>query len=133
MAWLLQFSSEGAAMLLIVDDDRLLREALLDFLASQGHTVHQAANGREAIDWFKGHETFPGLIFLDLLMPVLDGWGFLLERRQNPAIEIIPVVVMSGSLGIADRAKAAGAVHVMRKPFGTEELLPVIEQFLVAA
>ena len=64
-------------------------------------------------------------------MPVLDGWGFLLERRQNPAIEIIPVVVLSGSLGIAERAKVAGAVHVMSKPFGTEELLPVIERFML--
>jgi hypothetical protein len=41
-------------------------DELLDFLVSQGHTAHQAANGREAIDWFKGRQTFPGLIFLDL-------------------------------------------------------------------
>jgi CheY-like chemotaxis protein len=120
-------------MLLIVDDDRDLRESLLDFLVLQGHIVHCAANGREALDWFKGRETYPGLIFLDLIMPVLDGWGFLIERRQNPLISIIPVVVMSGSPGIVDRAKAAGAVHVMRKPFGAQELLPVIEQFLAAA
>jgi CheY-like chemotaxis protein len=120
-------------MLLLVDDDRDLREALVDFLVFQGHVVHGAANGREAIDWFKGQETYPGLIFLDLIMPVLDGWGFLLERRRNPLISIIPVVVMSGSLGITERAKAAGAVHVLRKPFGVQELLPVIEQFLKAA
>ena len=74
-----------------------------------------------------------GLIFLDLIMPILDGWGFLLERRKNPVIEVIPVVVMSGSLGIVDRAKAAGAVHVMRKPFGMEGLLPIIEQFMITA
>jgi CheY-like chemotaxis protein len=133
MAWLLHFSMKSAAMLLIVDDDRLLREALSDFLDLQGPTVHCTANGREAIEWFKGRQTYPDLIFLELVMPVLDGWGFLIERRQNPVIRIIPVVVMSGSLAIADRATAAGAVHVMRKPFGAEELLPVIEQFLVAA
>ena len=117
-------------MLLVVDDDRDLRESLRDLLTLQGHAVYCAANGREAIDWFKGRETYPRLIFLDLVMPVLDGWGFLIERRQNPLLSIIPVVVMSGSPGISDRAKAAGAVHVMHKPFGAPELLPVIEQFL---
>jgi CheY-like chemotaxis protein len=66
-------------------------------------------------------------------MPVLDGWGFLIERSRNPLISIIPVVVMSGSPGMADRAKAAGAVHVIRKPFGAKELVPVIKQFLLAA
>ena len=66
-----------AAMVLIVDDDRLLREALSDFLDLKGPTVHCTANEREAIEWFKGRQTFPGLIFLDLVMPVLDGWGFL--------------------------------------------------------
>jgi DNA-binding NtrC family response regulator len=84
-------------MLLVVDDDRDLRESLTDFLALQGHIVHCVANGRAAIEWLKGRENYPGLIFLDLVMPVLDGWGFLLERSQNPLISVIPVVVMSGS------------------------------------
>jgi DNA-binding response OmpR family regulator len=119
-------------MLLVVDDDRDLSESLTDFLVLHGHIVHCVANGRAAIEWFNGCETYPGLIFLDLVMPVLDGWGFLLERSRNPRISLIPVVVMSGSPGIADRAKAAGAANVMRKPFGSRELLPVIEKFLVS-
>jgi CheY-like chemotaxis protein len=119
-------------MLLVVDDDRDLRESLTDFLALQGHIVHCVANGRAAIEWLKGRENYPGLIFLDLVMPVLDGWGFLLERSRNPLISLIPVVVMSGSPGIADRAKAAGAANVIRKPFGARELLPVIKEFLVS-
>jgi DNA-binding response OmpR family regulator len=94
-------------MLLLIDDDRNLRESLMDFLTLQGHTVYCASNGREAIDWFKARDTYPGLSFLDLVMPVLDGWGFLIEQNQNPRISIIPVVVMSGSPGIDDRAKAA--------------------------
>ena len=120
-------------MLLLIDDDRDLRESLMNFLTLQGHIVHCAANGRDAIEWLKGRDTYPGLIFLDLVMPVLDGWGFLVERCRNPSISTIPVVVMSGSPGIADRAKAAGAVHVIHKPFGAKELLPVIDQFLLAA
>jgi CheY-like chemotaxis protein len=120
-------------MLLLIDDDRDLRELLMDFLVLQGHVVHCAANGRDAIDWFKGRDSYPQLIFLDLVMPVLDGWGFLSERSLNPIISIIPVVVTSGSPGIDERAKAAGAVHILHKPFGPQELLPVIERFSMAA
>ena len=120
-------------MLLIVDDDRDLRDSLADFLTIKGHEVHSVGNGREALEWVKDRTTYPGLIFLDIVMPVLDGWGFLDEIRGDLLIELIPVVVMSGSLGITERARAAGAVHVLQKPFGGAEMLPVIERFLVAA
>ena len=120
-------------MLLIVDDDRDLRDSLIDFLTIEGYEVHSAGNGREALEWFKGRTTYPGLIFLDIVMPVLDGWGFLQERCGDPLINLIPIVVMSGSLGVADRAMAAGAVHVLQKPFGGKDMLPVIERFLAAA
>jgi CheY-like chemotaxis protein len=120
-------------MLLIVDDDRDLRDSLIDFLSIKGHQVHSAGNGRQALEWFKGRTTYPGLIFLDIVMPVLDGWGFLSWRRQDPLIRLIPIVVMSASLGVADRAKAEGAVHFLQKPFGGEDMLPLIERFLEAA
>jgi CheY-like chemotaxis protein len=119
-------------MLLIVDDDRHFRDSLIDFLTTVGYQAHSAGNGREALDWFKGRTTFPGLIFLDIVMPVLDGWGFLTERRELPLISSIPIVVMSGSLGVVERARKAG-VHVLRKPFGSEEILPFIERFLAPA
>jgi CheY-like chemotaxis protein len=86
-------------MLLIIDDDRDLRDSLIDFFIIKGHEVHSAGNGREALEWLKGRTTYPRLIFLDIVMPVLDGWGFLRERRGDPLISLIPVVVMSGSLG----------------------------------
>jgi DNA-binding response OmpR family regulator len=117
-------------MLLIVDDDRDLRDSLVDFLTIAGYEVYSAGNGKEALEWFKDRTTYPGLIFLDIVMPVLDGWGFLGKRRGDPLINLIPIVIMSGSLGIADRAVAAGAVHVLQKPFGGKEMLPIIERFI---
>lgn len=119
--------------LLIVDDDCELRGSLIEFLFIQGHTVHGAENGREAIEWFTNQRIYPGLILLDLVMPVLDGWGFLIERRAAPLIRRIPVIVMSGSPAVAQKAKAEGAAHFIRKPFGAQELPAVIEQFAVAA
>jgi two-component system, chemotaxis family, chemotaxis protein CheY len=94
--------------LLIVDDDCELRGSLIEFLFIQGHTVHGAENGREAIEWFTNQRIYPGLILLDLVMPVLDGWGFLIERRAAPLIRRIPVIVMSGSPGSSSKGQSRG-------------------------
>ena len=67
-------------MVLLVDDNRELCEALTEFLSLQGHAVRCAANGSEALRLLADSHARPALIFLDLVMPVLDGWGFLAER-----------------------------------------------------
>jgi len=117
-------------MLLLIDDDRELREALAEFLALHGYLVHSVADGCAALQWSKGGNTLPKLILLDLFMPVLDGWGFLFERRKDPRLARIPVVIMSGSRGIDRKAKEAGATAVMFKPVVPQELLRVIESFV---
>lgn len=105
-------------MLLIIDDDAAIRELLVD----------SAVNGRHALELLKLAMRPPKLILLDLVMPELDGWGFLLERSKDPKLLVIPVLVMSASPGITAKAKAAGAHTVLRKPFSPKELLPVIEE-----
>ena len=92
-----------------------------------------AENGEDALELLRSCKVLPELILLDLMMPILDGWNFLAKRRFDPRLATIPVVIMSGSRGIASRAKAAGAVTVMHKPFSPEALLPIIGQFLAAA
>jgi len=74
-------------------------------------------------------QTHPGLILLDVEMPVLDGWGFLTERGKDPQLADVPVVIVSGCHDIAQRAKDAGAVAVVRKPVEPQTLLRVIEHF----
>jgi len=69
--------------LLLVEDDRNLARSLKEFLASQGYSVLYATNGREALEILSACRVLPKLILLDLMMPVLDGWGFLLERRKE--------------------------------------------------
>lgn len=120
-------------MLLLIDDNRDLRESLMEFLALHGHTVQMAENGMDALELLRSWKIPPELILLDLMMPILDGWTFLAERRRDPRLAIVPVVIMSGSRGITSRAKAAGAAAVMHKPFPPEDLLPIIAQYLAAA
>ncbi|MGO9452738.1 MAG: response regulator [Candidatus Binataceae bacterium] len=116
-------------MILLVDDNRESCEALAEFLSLRGHEVQCAANGNEALQSLADSQTRPELIFLDLVMPVLDGWGFLAERAKDPLLADVPVVIVSGCSDVAQKAKEAGAVAVVRKPADPQTLLSVMEHF----
>jgi CheY-like chemotaxis protein len=116
-------------MILLVDDDREARNALSEFLSVSGYAVRSARNGREALWLLADHRNRPNVIFLDLEMPLLNGWGFLAERDKDPDIADVPVVIMTGSSGVTARAKEAGAVAVLHKPVEPGTLLKVIEHF----
>jgi CheY-like chemotaxis protein len=120
-------------MVLVVDDDREWRETVGEFLGVKGYTIQSAANGSEALEFSKHYQTPPELILLDLNMPILDGWGFLAERRFHPQLAEVPVVIMSAARGVDGRAKEAGAAMVMRKPIVPEALLQVIERYAATA
>ena len=60
-------------------------------------------------------------------MPVLDGWGFLAERVKYPLLADVPVVILSGCSDVAQKAKEAGAVALVRKPVEPQTLLRVLE------
>ena len=103
-------------MILLVDDNCESSEALAEFLSREGHAVQRASNGSEALRLLADSQTRPALIFLDLEMPVLDGWGFLAERSKDPILADVPAVLMSGCCDVAEKAKEAGAVAFVRKP-----------------
>jgi len=116
-------------VVLLVDDNRELCGVLTEFLCFHGHTVKCAADGSEALRLVSDSQTRPGLILLDLVMPVLDGWGFLAERAKDPVLADVPVVIISGCSEVAHKAEEAGAVAVLRKPVEPQTLLRVIEHF----
>jgi CheY-like chemotaxis protein len=120
-------------MLLIVDDEPDLQAVLLELLAAlNGHTGIAASNRREALQLLRTRSTLPRVILLDMMMPVLDGWGFLPERRKDPRLALIPVIVISATPGIERRAEAAGATTVLRKPFNPDVLLSAVDRCLSA-
>lgn len=107
---------------LVVEDDPLTRTAIKAVLEWAGYHVDCTANGREALDYLRGHEA-PSLILLDLMMPVLDGRRFREEQQRDPALASIPVVVVSA----AGDATLGAACHV-RKPFQPQQLLEAVWQ-----
>lgn len=108
---------------LIVDDDPHIADALAALLTYQGYAVLTAANGQEALDLIASVR--PSLVFLDLHMPVLDGWGFVRALKEQGIP--LPIVVMSSDKNVDRWATELGAVAFLSKPFGMAQLLSTIE------
>jgi two-component system, OmpR family, response regulator CpxR len=112
--------------ILIVDDDADSREVLAQVLQMQGYHAYQAENGQQALDWIKAVPPPPGLILLDLDMPVMDGREFLSRLRHLPGATPT-VVVITGQ----DHRFVPGAAAVLRKPVSFPQLLDLVHGLMV--
>jgi CheY-like chemotaxis protein len=101
---------------LIVDDQPDIRELLRYSLQSRGLNVAEAVNGREAVEL--ASQVHPGLILMDLSMPVLDGFEATRRISSQPAMKGIPIVAVSAFCDSHNRHKAieAGCVDCVSKP-----------------
>ena len=120
---------DGIGALLLVDDDERVREALVALLEAQGYPVVGAANGREALDVLRVRGLRPGLILLDLMMPVMDGWQFRAAQLADAELAAIPVVVFSAHPRARETAVSLRAARVIAKPLDIDELLEVVRAY----
>ena len=113
---------EAAPRILLVDDEGAIRTICRFNLESDGMTVVEAADGREAIGVIQ--EAPPELVLLDVMMPVVDGWEVASQLASDPATRDIPVVFLSARASREDmvRAQELGAVGYVVKPFDPIEL-----------
>ena len=118
--------SPGRAVL-VVDDDLDIREALTDVLQDRGFHVTSAANGREALTVLRRLSAPPSVILLDLMMPIMDGYGFLEEQRRDASLAVIPVAIITAGHGI-DRHRIDGVAPIVPKPINLERLFSIIDQ-----
>lgn len=112
--------------ILIVEDDFAIRETVADVLQGEGFEVTCAANGAEALQRLEDGGPQPGLILLDLMMPVMDGWAFRSAQRQDPRISDIPVVVTSAGAGAEQAANRLEPAAFLPKPFELDQLLDLV-------
>ena len=112
---------------LVVEDDDAIALVLEDLLVGEDFDVQRATNGRAALDMLL---TFrPDVILLDLMMPVLDGWGFrALQRGLDPDLATIPVVILSGAREATAASVELDAAAVVVKPFALDVLVETIRQ-----
>jgi CheY-like chemotaxis protein len=117
--------------ILVVDDDDDVRYAIMDALELEGHKVHTANNGLEALKFLTGTKNHNvGLIILDLMMPGMTGLQFLEEVRKNhPDIAKIPVVLATAK-GSPVEENIPGLVSKIKKPFELEELNEVVLKYI---
>ena len=109
--------------ILVVDDDDSIRQTVAEILSVEGYPVESASNGEEALA--RVAEKTPGLVLLDMRMPVLDGWGFARELRQR-GIKL-PILVMTAAQNARRWAEEIGADGFVPKPFDLNELLDKVE------
>jgi CheY-like chemotaxis protein len=109
-----------APLVLVVDDDPDILEAICDIVAAEGYRVGRARNGLEALE--RVGESRPDIILLDLMMPVMDGLTFAAALRDRYGDHRIPIVVISAD-GNPARAASVGAQGYLAKPFDIDTLL----------
>jgi PAS domain S-box-containing protein len=117
--------------ILVVDDDDDVRDALVETLVERGFIVESADNGAAALELLRRSPTPPSVILLDLMMPVLDGYGFLEEQRGDPTLAAIPVVIVTAGHGV-DRKRLGASTLVLPKPIRLPQLLSTLRQFDVS-
>jgi len=128
-------SATGPITILLVDDDPdcrlLIRDAIAECKVS--NAVYEASNGAEALDFLRRRGRFadaprPGLIYLDLEMPGMDGQATLKAIKADPDLRDIPVVMMTGVADEKEMKKAAvnGANSYTIKPANVEQFLRTV-------
>ncbi len=113
---------------LVVEDDRDLRDSLLEVLEEAGYSGVGAEDGRRALDVLQQEAQRPDLILLDLQMPNMDGPSFRAEQLKIPDLASIPVVVVTADPNAMHQARTLGARAVLRKPLKLPQLLELIPQ-----
>ncbi len=115
----------------VIDDSKTIRRTAETLLKKAGCEVITATDGFESLA--RVMEAQPNIIFVDIMMPRLDGYQTCALIKNNPAFKKIPVVMLSSKDGLFERARSriVGAEHYMTKPFTREELLNTIKTYVV--
>jgi CheY-like chemotaxis protein len=116
------------ACILVVDDDPDLGEIMSYVLERAGYAAVIAQNGQEALTQLRG-SLQPRLILLDLMMPVMNGWQFRAEQRQDPALSAIPVAILTADWGSLDRAASLGVAACLKKPVELGSLFSLVRRY----
>lgn len=113
---------------LIVEDEKDIRESLCELLEAEGFVVSQAENGRAALDSLLEAHTLPTVILLDLMMPIMDGEQFRREQLADERLSHIPIVIMSAARDIAEVGGRMQAFAVLKKPMSIDLLVEKLRE-----
>jgi twitching motility two-component system response regulator PilG len=114
--------------ILVIDDSKTIRRTAETLLSKEGCTVFTAIDGFDALSKIADHH--PDVIFVDIMMPRLDGYQTCSLIKHNASFKDTPVIMLSSKDGLFDRARGriVGAEQYLTKPFTRDELLGAIAQ-----
>ena len=118
-------TSQCCNAVLVIEDEKDIRETLQQVIELEGYEVFTAANGKEGLKALAERQR-PGLILLDMMMPIMNGWEFMTAQKLDEKVSEIPVVIISAA---GERAKNTHAVGFVKKPVELDYLLQVVGQY----
>jgi twitching motility two-component system response regulator PilG len=123
-------STAAAAKIMVIDDSQTIRRTAETLLTKEGFTVVSAQDGFEALAKIADHQ--PDLIFVDIMMPRLDGYQVCALIKSNPRYAATPVIMLSSKDGLFDRARGriVGSDEYLTKPFTRDELIGAVRTHL---
>jgi DNA-binding response OmpR family regulator len=117
--------------ILVVDDDRTMRETLGEVLTDEGYLVETAADGHEALERLRDWSA--DLVILDVMMPVMDAFAFRSELARRGSTDGCAVLVVSAAPYLDQAARRLDATDAIAKPFSLDVLLDRVEALLAPA
>ena len=123
-----QAAGPAALKVMVIDDSKTIRRTAETLLKKQGCAVVTAADGFEALAKIAEHK--PDIIFVDIMMPRLDGYQTCALIKHNRAFKTTPVIMLSSRDSIFDKARGriVGSEQYLTKPFTKDDLLGAIKQ-----
>ena len=123
-------SSLRGLKVLVIDDSKTIRRTAETLLSKEGCEVFTAVDGFDALAKIADHQ--PDIVFVDIMMPRLDGYQTCALIKHNKVFRSIPVIMLSSKDGLFDRARGriVGSEHYLTKPFTKDELLSAIESHI---
>jgi len=116
-------------VVLVVEDDHDVRQAIAEVLEDNAYHPIEVANGLEAMEKLRAPGSCrPCLILLDMMMPVMDGREFRALQRQDPELSAIPVVVLTAHANLDEATSDMSAAAYLRKPVRAETLLSAVNR-----
>ncbi|HSN97925.1 MAG TPA: response regulator [Candidatus Nanopelagicales bacterium] len=123
-------SEDGRPVVLVIEDDELLREVMAEVLTDEGYAVIAVADGAAGIA--ASEERPPDLILLDMKMPGMDGWAFSRAYRALAAHDA-PIIVVTAAVDAAKRSSEVDAAAWVDKPFDVDPFLMTVRRVLEQA
>jgi twitching motility two-component system response regulator PilG len=122
-----------SAKVRVIDDSQTIRRTAETLLSREGYTVVTAQDGFEALAMIADHR--PDIVFIDIMMPRLDGYQACALIKGNPKFRSTPVIMLSSKDGLFDRARGriVGSDEYLTKPFTRDDLLGAVRAHVRAS